>query len=84
MKVADVFEQAPTRLKETLGMARAILHDRLPRESMEQTNRKILASLRKLGFVTRADVKAIEERIVALESQVQRLQAGGSERRVSG
>lgn len=82
MKVADVFEQAPARLKETLSLARALLNDRLPKDSMEQTNQKIMASLRKLGVATRAEVEALEERIETLEAQLQSLRAGSADRRI--
>ncbi len=83
MKVSDMFEQAPTRFKETLELARALLNDRLPKDPMDQANQKILATLRKLGVATQAEVQALEERLETLEAELQGLRASGKDRRIS-
>lgn len=72
IKMTDVFEQAPARIKETLALARALVNDRFPKDPMEQTNQKILRSLRKLGVATRAEVEELEERVSWLESELRK------------
>ncbi len=62
LKLLEVFE------KEALAKARTMIPDAQTRKRM--TNDRILASLKKLGVVTRSEVETLEARIAKLESDL--------------
>ncbi len=74
-KVSQVLNQAKESLKlletlekETLAKARTLVKLPIPKNTKNLTNDKILASLKKLGLATRAEVDVLRARVDKLEA----------------